>query len=126
MHFISRQSSNQSSQRPQNTNRTKTELSANLKMDETNFEPTSNVTRHEYQRKQLTEQFAKILQRKMNAPAISDEKHLQGSKITNNQASASASKPSFWSEYAHPVRGFRRTSDFTKPDSEYLGTSQWR
>lgn len=97
-------------------------------MDETNFEPkpTSNATRNEYMRKQLSEQFAKVLQHKLSAPVISDDKHLQGSKITSTEPCGSATKPSFWTELAHPVRGFKRTSEFTKTDKDYLGTAQWR
>lgn len=94
-------------------------------MDETNFEPTSIVTRREYNRKKLGEQFAKSLESKLKPAVISDEKNLQGTKIIFVQCDCKQ-KDSIWTANAHQTRRFRRSSEFTKPDCAYLGTSQWR
>lgn len=96
-------------------------------MDEVNFEPTSIATRRDYIRKILSDQFTEDLKRKLTVPPISHDKHLQGTKMVHNTAAnKEEDHPSIWSDVAHPIRGFKRTDEFTKPDSEYFGTSQWR
>lgn len=101
---------------------------SDLKLNDSKFEATSfqsPSTRRQYIRKQLSEQFAKSIECKLKAPVFNDEKNLQGYKITPmSESFGSMEKSSFWDGCAHPVRGFRRSSEFTKPDSEYLGTSQ--
>lgn len=104
-----------------------------LKMDKIKFEPTIE-TRQQYIRKRLCDRFAKILEKKLTPPVIIIKRNLQGSKIvqSHNQSDASSNNEksnqdsSVWCAYAHPIRRYRRTNEFTKPDREYFGTSQWR
>lgn len=109
----------------------------NEKMDEIGIKPTSIVTRREYTRNILSKKIADDMKKKLAPEPMNNEKNLQGSKIVhesgrehyplNGGGGGDASKElSFWSEHAHPIRGFRRSYDFTKPDCEYLGTSKWR
>lgn len=101
-------------------------------MDNVKFEPTPIETRHEYIRKVLTDHFAEALKIELTPLPVNNDKDLQGVKVDvnyakNHQLNSDESKDvSFWSPYAHPTRRFRRTNEFTKPDSEYFGTSQWR
>lgn len=97
---------------------------SDLKMDEVNFEPTSIPTRRDYMRKILSDRIAEDLKRKLTVPPISEEKNLQGTKKVHH--TYIDKRQSIWSEIAHPTRGFKRTGEFTKPDSEYFGASQWR
>lgn len=103
-------------------------------MDQFKSEQNSLGTRREYMRKVLTGHFAEVLKDKLTLLPmhVSDEKNLQGTKFVNNSDnnnknhSNESKDNSVWNAYAHPIRRFRRTYEFTKPDSEYFGNSQWR
>lgn len=107
-------------------------------MDKFEFEPTPTATRHEYIRKVLTDRYTQVLKDGLAPMPINNDKDLQGFKPTLDSVKyernrqnfplngAESKDVSFWSPYAHPTRGFKRTNEFTKPDREYLGTSQWR
>lgn len=112
-----------------------------LKLNAANFEPTSIVTRREHTRNTLFEQFAEDVKSKLTAsPPINDEKNLQGFKMVHDATEYEKNRQisplhreadgsndfSHWNAYAHPIRRYRRTYEFTKPDSEYFGTAQWR
>lgn len=109
-----------------------------LKMDSVNFEPTFIVTRREYTRNILSKKFAEDVKRKLNTSPINNNKNLQGCKVVhdadlyvknrrNDPLHGDESNDfSHWRTNAHPTRRYRRTFEFTKPDTEYFGTSQWR
>lgn len=109
-----------------------------LKMNEISFEPTSIPTRRDYIRNILRNQFAKAMNDKLAPEPVDDSKHLQGTKIVHDPGSyvkTCANHPlhggesadfSYWSAFAHPERRYKRSYEFTKPDSEYFGNSQWR
>lgn len=102
------------------------------KMDQVKFECETKskpiATRQEYLRKKLSDQFTEYLKDGLTPLPVNNEKNLQGIKIVSNcNMDDNKSKDvSCWSEYANPIRGFRRTNKFTKPDSEYYGPSPWR
>lgn len=104
----------------------------NLNMNE--IKPTHIAnTRREYTRNLLCKKFAEEMKDKLAPVPMDNEKHLQGTKIIQdasnfkNGLNEEASRDySFWNKHAHPIRQYRRSYDFTKPDSEYIGTSQWR
>lgn len=106
-------------------------------MDKAEFEPTPIATRHQYIRKVLTDHFAEILKEELAPIPVNNDKDLQGNKIVTDSVNYEKNHKKFpvnsesrdfsvWSPYAHPTRRFKRTREFTKPDSEYFGTSQWR
>lgn len=103
-------------------------------MDNAIFEPTPTTTRHEYIRKVLIDHFAAVLKEESTPRPVDDDKNLQGNQIVLNRENHrnvslngdESQDVSFWSPFAHPTRRFRRTNEFTKPDGEYFGNSQWR
>lgn len=117
----------------------KTMAVVDLNLDDVNFEhPTFTVTRRKHTRNELVEKIAEDVKRKLTVLPINDEKNLQGCKMVhdavlyeehrqNNPLHRDGSKDlSIWSANAHPTRHYRRTYEFTKPNAEYFGTSQWR
>lgn len=101
-------------------------------------EPTSIPTRRDYIRKMLCSQFAEVMNDKLAPEPVDDSKHLQGTKVVRDSTiyvkcrenhplhGGNAADFSCWSAYAHPDRGYKRSCEFTKPDCEYFGDSQWR
>lgn len=96
------------------------------------------TTRRDHIRKLLCNQFAEAMKNKLAPEPVDDSKHLQGTKVVRDSAnyvkcrenhplhSGDADNFSCWSAYAQPGRGYRRTCEFTKPNCEYFGESQWR
>lgn len=109
-----------------------------MDMDNVEFVPTPIETRHKYIRKVLADRFAQALKDDLAPMPVNNDKDLQGSdKEALDSANYQKNRGKFpvndesknfsvWSPYAHPTRRFRRNSEFTKPDKEYLGSSQWR
>ena len=109
-----------------------------MDMDNVKFVPTPIETRHKYIRKVLADRFAQALKDDLAPMPVNNDKDLQGSdKEVLDSANYQKNRRNFpvndelksysvWSAYGHPTRRFRRSNEFTKPDSEYFGSSQWR